>query len=259
MLRVLSTGLGLTAGLAFALLAQPVAAQEALDAAIAPNTAVPVEFTRTLDAARLKPGDPVSARTMQVVYLADGSELPKGAAVLGRITAARKASGETASLLSFQLDRIAVRGSMLKTRLFLRAMADPGDSNRAAAPTPPEEMNLAQTRTLVGGDHVTPFEEKVYSSDGEIARVVGENRKNGVFERLVATPAADDNAQIECTATETLQSVAIFSGSACGLYGFDGLRLTHSGRRHGSIELESSRHTIKLEAMTTALLQVAAQ
>ena len=235
------------------------AAQRGINWSLPPGTAIPVEFTHTLDAGKVKPGDPVQARTMQVVHLGQGQDLGKGSLVLGHvIMACPVRRGEIPSLLAFKFDRIIARQGVLTVRLYVRALASTIASSDASYPTPPSDMNLSETRTLIDGDEVTPSERKIYSSGDDGLDVVGENLKDGIFERLRPALAMNEDSQVICDGTATEQSVAIYSGSACGLYGFDATYLAHTGRRaHGIVEIGSKYYTIKLYSLSTALLQVA--
>jgi hypothetical protein len=98
---------------------------------------------------------------------------------------------------------------------------------------------------LVGGGHYSPVGKRVTA--GPEDDIVGYNKKQGVFARLLAGGSG-------CEATQTEQSVAIFSPDACGLYGFVSYRLSANG--DGIFRLESTHHTITLYAGSAALLQV---
>lgn len=235
------------------------AAQRAINWTLPPSTAIPVEFTHTIKADKAKAGDPIEAKTMQVVHLDQGHDLPKGSLVLGHVVLARPVHrDEIPSILAFKFDRIVTRQGVLSVRLYVRALASSIASSDASYPTPPSDMNLSETRTLIDGDQVTPSDRKIYSSGDDGLDVVGENLKDGIFERLRPAMAMNEDSQVICDGTATEQSVAIYSGSACGLYGFDVTYLAHTGRRnHGIVEIGSKYYTIKLYSQSTALLEVA--
>jgi hypothetical protein len=97
---------------------------------------------------------------------------------------------------------------------------------------------------LIGGAHYSPIAKRV--TDGPDDDIVGYNKRQGVFARLLPGGAG-------CEGTQTEQSVAIFSPDACGLYGFVGDRLT---ARDGIFRLESTRRTVDIRGGSAALLQV---
>ena len=252
---------GLTVALMVVLGTTASAAQRGLDWTIPQGTAIPVEFTHTIKADKAKAGDPVEAKTMQVVHLGQGHDLPKGSLVLGHVVLARRVRrGSSPSVLAFRFDQIATRQGVLAAHLYVRALTNTIESSDASYPTPPPDMNLSNDRVLIGGDQVTPSERKVYSSvsEDEGLDVVGENLKDGIFERLRPALAMKEDSQVICDGTATEQSVAIYSGSACGLYGFDMTYLAHTGKRnHGIVEIGSKHYTIKLYSQSTALLEAA--
>ena len=252
---------GLTVALMVVLGATTSAAQRGLDWTLPPGTAIPVEFTHTIKADKAKVGDPVEAKTMQVVHLGQGHDLPKGSLVLGHVVMARRVRRDISpSVLAFRFDQIVTRQGVLAARLYVRAVTNTIESSDASHPTPPSDMNLSNDRVLIGGDQVTPSERKVYSSvsEDEGLDVVGENLKDGIFERLRPAQTMSGDSLLRCGGTATEQSVAIYSGSACGLYGFDMTYLVQTGKRnHGTVEIGSKYFTIKLYATSTALLQVA--
>jgi hypothetical protein len=220
------------------------------------GTALPVVFTVNLNSAKARAGTKVKARTLQEVHESGGRDLPKGTLIEGEVVAATPKIGDDGtSILSFRLDRIVTRDGEFPVRLYVRALAGNLDSDAANYPTPPYNLNETNTRKQIGGDEVTPIQNKVYSPGGD---VVGENLKEGVVERLVAVDVSDGVYRRSCDSTETLQAVAIYSGSACGVYGLGQAHLLHSGRLSGVVEIVSRHYTLKLYSGATALLQVAA-
>jgi hypothetical protein len=247
-----------SAGLAAVLLSGAVfAAQGQTPEVLPPSTAVPVRFVSTTNAAKAKAGDPIRTRLMQTIHLGSGESIPKGSWVIGHITDARPLRGsETGSDLAIHFDRIVTKSGSIPVTLYVRALADVFNSQDASFPDLPTEMNWEDISTQIGGDKVSPFEHKVFSSYDDPIGVV---RKDGVYERLVATDYADRFTHFRCNGTADVQSVSIYSGSACGLYGFDATYLSKTGQDDPDhvIEIGSNRYTIKLYAGTTALLQVA--
>src|ERR1700761_1135860 len=66
-----------------------IAAPAGLAATLPGQTTLPVLFTHTISSAKAKVGDQVTAKTMQVVLLPTGEQLPKGTEVVGHIVEAR--------------------------------------------------------------------------------------------------------------------------------------------------------------------------
>jgi hypothetical protein len=97
---------------------------------------------------------------------------------------------------------------------------------------------------LVGGAHYSPIGKRV--TDGRFDDIVGYNKKQGVFARLLPGSGG-------CEGTQNEQSVAIFSPDACGLYGFLDY---HLAAKDGIFRLTSTHFTVIIRSGSAALLQV---
>ena len=211
------------------------------------ETAIPVIFTHTIDAKKVKAGDVVTAKTMQVVLLPNGEQLPKGTLVTGHVVEARlfkfdetPYAVQQPSYLSIQLDHVAENQVATSVRALASAMA----VGQALSPRRIDETDSPGTMVLIGGGHYSPVGERV--TDGPYDDIVGYKKKQGVFARL--HPGGPG-----CDGTQTEQSVAIFSPDACGLFDFFSDHLT---ARDGIFRLESTHQTVIIRAGSAALLQV---
>ena len=227
------------------------------------STAVPIVFTRGIDASKAKPGDMIATKTIQEVFLPNGSEIPKGTTILGHVTDARSFSFDPApyaiqqpSVLSIHFDAVLTKDGTTKAIMSVRALADWSDSEDAMRPQPTDEHDIVGTMFLIGGDSYRADEKSVTSQDGDI---VGYSRKGGVFARLLQSEYTSRYSHFECEGSgDAEQSVGIFSPSACGLYGLQDVYMADNGLGEdlGTFRLESRRHTVKLYAQSTALLQI---
>ena len=230
-------------------------------ATIPTSTAIPVRFTLTVDSAHAKAGDIVTAQTIQVISLPDGTSIASGAKVIGHVVDARPYAfdptpyvKQTPSVLAIHFDRIVDHGVNTPLTASLRAMADPTRSDDASWPTYVYEGDEIGTVILIGGDHYTPGTTQVYSPDRD---VVGYKRVHGVYARLIANDYVGSGVILHCYASDTEQSVAIFSASACGLFGFDSVYLAVNGNESGgTFRLESRHGSVMIRAGSGALLQV---
>ncbi len=225
------------------------------------STAIPVEFTRTLDAGKAKPGDVVVAKTMQIVLLPNGQVLPKGALVMGHVVASRPFTYNPApyavqqpSYLSIHFDKIIAKSVEAPLNVYVRALADTFESSDASYPHRLGDSDSGLgTMDQIGGDHYSPIGKRLLTSEDD---VVGYVRKHGVFARLISNEYMDPCTSFHCDGTTQEESVAIFSPSACGLYGFDSTYIRDDGLKSGNFRLESRHHTVKLYAGSAALLKV---
>ena len=88
--------------------ASAAAGQTSAFAAEATN--VSAELTKSIDTRHAKVGDAVEARTTSAATLADGTKLPRGTRLLGKVTQVQaKSKADNASHLAFMLDRAVLR------------------------------------------------------------------------------------------------------------------------------------------------------
>ena len=132
------------------------------------QTTIPVIFTHTENAAKAKAGDVVTAKTMQVVLLPNGNQLPKGSLVIGHIVEARPFkfddtdyAVQQASYLSIKIDQVVDKSGPSPVVASVRAMADPISSQEARSPHGIDETDYLGTVTLIGGAHYSPIDKHV--------------------------------------------------------------------------------------------------
>src|SRR5262250_2452453 len=70
------------------------------------GTILPVRLNATLSSAKSKPNQGVTARIMQSVPLPDGSEIPRGSKVEGRIVEVVRGTGGPGARISLQFDKL---------------------------------------------------------------------------------------------------------------------------------------------------------
>jgi hypothetical protein len=252
--------LGVTAFTVISLLLSAPCATFAVQTQVPTGTAFPVRFVRSVDAKKARPGDRVTAKTLQVVILPGGQRLPKGTLLVGHVVDAQPYhfnpepyARQKASSISIHFDQIVNGDLTLPVNLSVRALADTFESQWAPRPHYQDETDGPGTMVLIGGDEFSPFDKTVRDDSGD---VIAYNRKAGLFARLSPSDDPNSKSHLNCGSTSTEQSVAIFSPNACGLYGFEGVSMPHAGRGgSGTFTLVSRGGSIKLYAGSTALLQ----
>jgi hypothetical protein len=254
------SALGVTAFPLIGLLLSAPCATSAVQTKVPTGTALPVRFVRSVDAKKARPGDHVTAKTLQVVILSGGRRLPKGTLLVGHVVDAQPYhfnpehyARQKGSSISIHFDQIVNGDLTVPVNLSVRALANTLQSQWAPRPHYQDETDGAGTMILVGGDEFSPFDKMVRDDDGD---VIAYNRKDGLFARLLPSNDPNSKSHLNCSSTSTEQSVAIFSPNACGLYGFEGVSMPHAGRSgSGTFTLVSRGGSIKLYAGSTALLQ----
>jgi hypothetical protein len=228
-------------------------------AAVPPWTTLPVRFVRTVDAKNARPGDRVVAKTLQEVVLPDGRRLSRGSLVLGHVVQAQPfhpdsstGASQQPSMISIHFDRVVTGNLTAPVNVSVRAIADWMESDDASKPHYLDETDALGTRDLIGGGEFSPLDKVILDHDVAVAQ----QRRNGVFARLQGAEDNTSTANLPCEATDSEQSLAIFSPSACGVYGFEDISMPHPGRRgSGTFTLESPDQSVTLYAGTTALLE----
>ena len=227
-------------------------------ATLAPQTTLPITFTKTVSANRAKPGDAVVARPTQAVRLSNGQEVRPGAEILGHVVSVQPFlfdktpyARQGQSVLEIQFDSLAAQGTKIPLHVYLRAIADTFATNDAFEPRPSDEDPLHST-VQVGGDIRVPSQSEIVSPDGD---TVAYNKRDGNFAHLIANTGS---GAAQCDGTNTEQPVAIFSASACGAYGFQEISLTSTGydSNPSQFSLSSNRRAPEIRRYSDALLEV---
>jgi len=217
-------------------------------------TTLPIVFIKTISADRSHIGDPVSAKTSQIVHLSNGAVIPSGAKISGHVVAANgfvydktPYARQKQSALSIQFDSLEFQGGTLPLNVTVRAIADPLTSEGARVPEMPHDADPTGTVTQIGGDQLTPSQSEVFSKDGD---VVAYNKRGGVYAHLIANGGCDSSS-VEV-------SVGIYSASACGLYGFVSVSAQEMGSeaKPSTLTLVSTHISPKIWKNSTALLEV---
>lgn len=224
------------------------------------RTTVPILFTHTIDSAKARSGDAVTAKTMQVVFLADGKQIPKGTLLQGHVVEARPFkfddtpyAVEPPSYLSVQIDSVMLDGVAAPVSTEVRALASAYAVQAALSPQRLDETDMLGTIVLIGGAHYSPIDKRI--TEGVDSDVVGYNKRQGVFACPMPASYTHGGGSFRCDGSRAEQSMAVFSPDACGLYGFVTEYLAANGA-NGPFRLESTHHTVVIRAGSAALLQV---
>jgi hypothetical protein len=220
---------------------------------VIPNgTIIPVQLNTSLNSAKAKPGQKVTATVMQDVPLPDG-KIPSGSKVVGHVVSAKRAANGTGGQLTLRFDSVKTSKQNIPVTTNLRAIASMMEVADAQVPasgpdrgTPPEWW----TTTQVGG-------EVVYRGGGPVAnglQSVGVPAPNGVLARVSPVPGTKCSGEVD---DDRLQALWVFSSDACGAYGYPDLDITHSGRNEpvGEIVLTSRNGNVHLQSGSGMLLR----
>jgi hypothetical protein len=194
------------------------------------GTALPVAVNSTLNAKSAKPGEKLEGKLKQEVRLPSGIVIKKGSRVDGKVV-----SVQGPLRITVQFTELQNEGRTIPLNVTLRALAATESVFAADLPVGnvPDQANEWVTQQ-VGGDYVFRGRGYVSSNMGKVGLYNGD----GVWGKLAAGGdciANDDNG--------AMQALWIFSGSACGTYGFKDLSIAHDGSAPpmGQITLESNK------------------
>jgi hypothetical protein len=232
------------------LLALPAFAQE-----IPTGTTLPVMLKSSLNSSKDRPQKTIQASLMQEVTLPSGTRIPAGALVAGQVVEVQ-ATPASGSHLAVRFDRIIFKGHTLEFTASLRALASKMQVFEAQMPTNSFDdygTTVTDWNTIqVGGD-------AVYRGNGEVlsyGKVIGRSSPFGaVSAKLEADPRAGCHNGVGGNDRE--QALWVFSAAACGIYGFEDLKIAHAGRTNpiGLIVLESPGE-VKVDSGSGWLLRV---
>ncbi len=239
---------------ALLLLAGVLLAQTAIPA----GTVIPVQLNKTIDAAKVKAGDPVTARVAQDVFLPSGEHIKAGARVLGHVESVSIEPRERASI-SMRFERVISSGQSIPLHLSLRAMASPLEVDAAQTESSGFDRGStpawSQTMMLVGLTDVVYRENgKVMDGDDEVGRSVYAGDW-GVMSRVDSRPGMPCRAAV--AGNDRPQALWVFSHDACGAYGYE-MNIASAGRRDpkGTVVLTGQLRDLKLHSGTAMLLRV---
>jgi hypothetical protein len=220
------------------------------------GTVISVMLQTTLDARKARVGQKIEARVMQDVPLSSQTRIRAGTKLVGQVVEVTRPSATSGSRIVMSLDHLMIRGAEIPVITSLRSVASMMEVFEAQLPTNAIDDYGTTTADWVtvqiGGDAVYRGNGTV-TSDGQ---VVGKSTAAGdVTAKLIAS--RDGTCRGAVADNDREQALWLFSPSACGIYGFENLKIVHAGRRNpvGQIILESDKN-VRLLAGSGLLLRV---
>ena len=221
------------------------------------GTIIPVMMRTTLDARKARVGQKIEASVMQDVRLSSQTRIRAGTKLVGHVVEVVRPSATSGSRIVMSFDRLTMKGTEVPVTTSLRSLASMMDVFEAQMPTTAfDDRGTSETDWVtvqIGGDVVYRGAGMVMSSDSQ---VVGKSTAAGdVTAKLLAS--RDGGCRGAVADNDREQALWLFSPSACGAYGFEGLRIVHAGRENpvGQIILESDKN-VRLLGGSGLLLRV---
>ena len=225
---------------------------------IPPGTILPVRLRTNISAEKSKSGQVIVGRIAQDVPLSNGSKIPEGSKVEGKVVEVIPAGAPSGPRISIRFDRVRAQGKTIPVTTNMRAIAGFMEIMEAGLPDfgasegdPPNWW----TTTQVGGDAVFGAGGPV-SSHEDSSKIVGRSVTDGVLAEVNAKAGTKCRGPIAGNANP--QPLWVFSSDACGVYGIEHLQISHAGRTapEGTIVLTSETPTLMLRNGDGLLLRV---
>jgi len=220
---------------------------------VIPGTALPISLDCTLDAKKVKVGQPISGTITQDIPLGDRGKIKEGSHVLGYVVDVGHRSDQS-SYIRIRFDRLRAKDwDEIPIMTSLRAMATPWEVQEAQLPKVGPMINpnpYTWTTYQVGGDAVFRGGGPVMHGRTKIG--VPAPGTVGVYSRLISVEQPGCKVQNG----GPLVALWVFGSAACGAYGFDDeLAITQAGDDDplGEILLESDGN-VHVETGTGMLL-----
>lgn len=216
-----------------------------------PGTILPVTLSETLRADRVHSGQPFTAKVMQDI---PGTPVCRGSRVLGHVVRAEATKNGPAKL-DLIFDFVQLRHATIPLKTDLRAIASFIEVGQAQVPEEGASRGITPevaTSQQIGGEQVYHGGTTVYRGD----EIVGRPTAYGVLGVPRASIGQPCRGVVASNARP--QALWLFSTDACGVYGFNDLRIEHAGRTgpRGEIVLTSNNGKLKLDSGTAILLRV---
>ena len=224
-------------------MAQAPAQTGSSEASLAGGTAINAVLNSSIDAKKAKPGEQITAHTIDAVKSTDGRTiLPKGTKLIAHVTQASARSKEQGeSMLAIQFDKAVLKDGqdVPLTNVVLQAVA-----------APPQE-----TSNFGGGsdaDRIGGTSGGAPSNNPSMSGSRGA-RPDGIPN---SQPYPSDNAN--GTHGGESNSAGPLPANARGVYGYDGVRMSTNANGQGTV-LTSSNKNVRLDGGTRLLLTVQPQ
>lgn len=215
------------------------------------GTIIPVSLDHGINANHAHPGQQFRAEVMQNV---PGTSIRRRAKVFGHVVAATPSSSGGARL-EISFDAVQVHGQRIPLKADLRALASYVEVGSAEVPEDMSERGTTPETAItqqIGG-------ERVYRGGGPVAAgdtTVGEPTAYGVLGAPRAQSGQPCRGVVDHNTRQ--QAFWLFSTDACGVYGFENLRIVDAGRgdASGRITLATEKGKLVLGGGSGMLLRV---
>lgn len=215
------------------------------------------ELTKKIDTKHAKVGDEVAARVTSTARLSDGTKLPKGTQLLGKVTDVQaKSAEEKASRLAFTFDRAVLRnGSTLPIHATVMSLTAPVSAAAMAENDDSMSAGPAPVPVVSGGGHASGG----LLGSGGSGVVGGALHGVGNTANSVTSTAGNTLHTASGVGVAAVQGTAGEVSSVAGqVTNLPGVNFSSSSSSNESVVLNAQGRNISLASGTQMTLSVAA-
>jgi hypothetical protein len=215
---------------------------------IAPGSVIPVQLVKTIDAKKMKTGDPVEARVTQDLKATNGELIiPKDTKVVGHVTesqARNKEQKESQVVVAF--DRAVINGGDVNLPMSIQAIIAPQSLHPNSNSTGNGEQASQTSSAPTGGAPGTAA-----ASGAGPAR--GGAMGSGEAPQASSAPTGGNESQGSDSASASHPPI---TGNTQGVIGISNLKLAPAAGATNASVLTSDKNNVKVESGTFMLLRV---
>ena len=219
-------------------------------ATVASNVVVGAELTKSLDAKKVKPGDPVEAKSTSDALLEGGVKVPRGSKLIGHVTQAQAHSKEQSqSTLGILFDKAETKHGEVPFHAFVQALAAPVQS-----------VSASDNDDMSGGMGGGGMNRQQPTGGGGGGMMGGLPNVGGTVGGVGNTVGQTTNAAGQTVGGVTGNVGGGLNASSQGAVNLPGLKLNTAAANstNGSV-ITSDSKTVKLDSGTQLVLRVIAQ
>ena len=220
--------------------AATTAAPAASNSQAGSGVVIPVQLTKSLDAKKLKQGDPVEARTAVELKTGGGAAIPRGSIVKGHITSAEaRSKGGQQSSLGIVFDNITTKdGQQLPLKATIQAVGAPPQAAENVGSPQPGMSSTNSSGPVAGGGST--------AGNGRM----GGAPSGGSYPSAPSSPSTSQDNTAAGAPASTSSTAASLTPASTGVVGLQNLQLGADST------LTSTGKDVKLDAGTEMILRV---
>jgi hypothetical protein len=239
------------------------------------GTVLPAELQTSLNSAKIRPGQSITARIMQDVPLPNGKKIRAGSKIVGHVMDAKSASAGQHAGITIQFERVNFAHQSVPIFASLRAVASVMEVEYAQVPITGPDRGTPYawaSRELIGGQVAYGEGGPVASGMQEVGRFVPGGgvlapvegnpvlRSPGIFSFLSNSSFSPQNSpcSADVIGNQAPQALWVFSTDACGVYGISNIAIARTGRGEpfGQIALVAKHGEVNVERGSGMLIRV---